>query len=95
MALKKKLIRIVKNCKMVGEWPWANCEPGGNRTCKIYDIVASSASGASPLMRKSGKGKGAKKRIIVCFKNGKSRVYKMKTRRTARKKAAKKASRKK
>ena len=70
MAVKWRLIKIVKNCKMSPpNSPWANCVSGGEATCRIY-VAEASAGGSSPL-KISVKGKGAKKRVIVCSEKNK------------------------
>ena len=51
-AWRRKITKIVKNCHMEGQWPYANCMPGGSGTCYYIEItpsggVVSSASTAA------------------------------------------------
>ena len=65
----RKVGKIVKNCHMEGQWPWANCKPGGIATC-YYIIEAAPRAGAAARSRKASRGQ-----FTLCVTKGKARCY--------------------
>ncbi len=64
----RKVGKVVKNCHMEGQWPWANCKPGGSATC-YYIIEAAPSGGAAARSSKT-----SKRQFILCAsKEGKAR----------------------